>query len=277
MVCGRCGWRFWRAGLRLADANKQTKGNFDDKFRQLEVDLPTPNTYRTASGAPGESYWQQQADYVINATLDEATKRITATRDDHLQEQLAASAELYLAAARPEHLQAGLGLAADRRGRRRCRAGANDALSIGAAAAAAVLRGDAARVRDPVGDGRLGQRALRYTINDTMMRVDLPRPLAPRRDDDVQDRLGVQHRRQQSVRRPRGLRAFPRQRHVHRSSRRSGSRGWRPTPTTRAGSTSSSSARASSRSSSATTMCRSPCRPITSWPRRACCRTRTRC
>ena len=40
-------------------------GKFDDKFRQLEVDLPTPNTYRTASGAPGEAYWQQQADYVI--------------------------------------------------------------------------------------------------------------------------------------------------------------------------------------------------------------------
>ena len=66
-------------GSASADANKQTKGNFDDKFRQLEVDLPTPNTYRTASGAPGESYWQQQADYQINATLDEARKRITAT------------------------------------------------------------------------------------------------------------------------------------------------------------------------------------------------------
>jgi hypothetical protein len=63
----------------MADANKQTKGKFEDKFRQLEVDLPTPNTYRTASGAPGESYWQQQADYQINATLDETRKRITAT------------------------------------------------------------------------------------------------------------------------------------------------------------------------------------------------------
>ena len=42
-------------GPALADANKQTKGSFDDKFRQLDVDLPTPNTYRAASGAPGES------------------------------------------------------------------------------------------------------------------------------------------------------------------------------------------------------------------------------
>ena len=62
------------SGTAAADADKQTKGKFDDKFRQLEVDLPSPNTYRAASGAPGESYWQQQADYVINATLDEAKK-----------------------------------------------------------------------------------------------------------------------------------------------------------------------------------------------------------
>ena len=41
------------SGTAAADANKQTKGTFDDKFRQLEVDLPSPNTYRAASGAPG--------------------------------------------------------------------------------------------------------------------------------------------------------------------------------------------------------------------------------
>jgi hypothetical protein len=65
-------------GQASADADKQ-RGKYDDKFRQLEVDLPSPTPYRAASGAPGESYWQQQADYVINAALDEAKKRITAT------------------------------------------------------------------------------------------------------------------------------------------------------------------------------------------------------
>ena len=40
-----------------------------DKFRQLEESLPTPNTYRTASGAPGHQYWQQQVDYKININL----------------------------------------------------------------------------------------------------------------------------------------------------------------------------------------------------------------
>ncbi|MBY0573350.1 MAG: M1 family metallopeptidase [Undibacterium sp.] len=49
----------------------------DDKFRQLEEILPTPNTIRTASGAPGHAYWQQKADYVIRASLDESKRAIT--------------------------------------------------------------------------------------------------------------------------------------------------------------------------------------------------------
>ena len=55
---------------------KQTKGDFEDVFRQLDEILPTANTYRTASGAPGTDYWQQRADYVIEATLDEDNQRI---------------------------------------------------------------------------------------------------------------------------------------------------------------------------------------------------------
>lgn len=48
-------------------------------FAQLEQLLPTPNVYRTASGAPGEKYWQQQVDYEIAATLDEAAKSLNAS------------------------------------------------------------------------------------------------------------------------------------------------------------------------------------------------------
>ncbi len=47
------------------------------KFRQLGTELPTPNIFRTASGAPGPAYWQQQADYVIDVSLDEDEKRIS--------------------------------------------------------------------------------------------------------------------------------------------------------------------------------------------------------
>jgi hypothetical protein len=50
---------------------------FDDKFRQLDELLPTPTTIRTASGAPGHAYWQQRADYQIRATLDEANRSIS--------------------------------------------------------------------------------------------------------------------------------------------------------------------------------------------------------
>lgn len=48
-----------------------------NKFRQLGQELPTPNVYRAASGAPGHDYWQQQVDYVINLELDDAKQRIS--------------------------------------------------------------------------------------------------------------------------------------------------------------------------------------------------------
>ena len=43
-------------------------------FRAL--DLPTPNAYRSGSGRPGRSYWQQRVDYGIRATLDPAKNEI---------------------------------------------------------------------------------------------------------------------------------------------------------------------------------------------------------
>lgn len=48
----------------------------DDKFKQLHEELPTPNTYRTASGAPGHDYWQQRADYDMKIRLDDEQQRI---------------------------------------------------------------------------------------------------------------------------------------------------------------------------------------------------------
>lgn len=47
------------------------KNQPEDKFRQLEEILPTPNAYRTGSGAPGHEYWQQQVDYHIKVRLDD--------------------------------------------------------------------------------------------------------------------------------------------------------------------------------------------------------------
>jgi hypothetical protein len=165
------------AGPAMADedANQQTKGNWADKFRQLEVDLPTPNTYRTASGAPGESYWQQQADYVINATLDENAKRITANGTityrnnsphalNYIWLQLDQNIFAQNSAARLTQRQATPGV---------------DTLGIG------TLRQLQSYTETPHGfeiqavtDG--SGKVLSYTINDTMMRIDFPKAIEPK-------------------------------------------------------------------------------------------------
>lgn len=62
-----------------ADGVQQTKGTFQDKFRQLDEILPTANVYRNAAGEPGHRYWQQKVDYVIKARLDEDKRRLEAT------------------------------------------------------------------------------------------------------------------------------------------------------------------------------------------------------
>jgi hypothetical protein len=50
--------------------------NHGNKFEQLGTILPTPNIYRTASGAPGHAYWQNRADYNITAYLDEDKRNL---------------------------------------------------------------------------------------------------------------------------------------------------------------------------------------------------------
>ena len=57
----------------------QTPAQWGQKFEQLGTFLPTPNTYRTASGAPGKDYWQQRADYKIELTLDDVKQEIEGT------------------------------------------------------------------------------------------------------------------------------------------------------------------------------------------------------
>ena len=48
----------------------------EDKFRQLEEILPTPNGYRSAAGEPGPDYWQQKIDYNIDVTLNDHDQSI---------------------------------------------------------------------------------------------------------------------------------------------------------------------------------------------------------
>ena len=64
-------------GFAIAQESETIK-KFDqeDKFRQLEEILPTANLYRTASGAPGHEYWQQNADYKINVEIDDENQML---------------------------------------------------------------------------------------------------------------------------------------------------------------------------------------------------------
>ncbi len=63
----------------LADPIRQ-RGDWQDNFRQLEgEDWPTPTDYRNASGAPGHRYWQQKVDYDVKVALNETTKVVTGT------------------------------------------------------------------------------------------------------------------------------------------------------------------------------------------------------
>ena len=141
-----------------------------DKFRQLEWELPTPNTYRTASGAPGHQYWQQKADYDIRVELDDDKQTITGSETvtyynyspdklDYLWIQLDQNNQ---AKDSDSH---------------KIRTGTlSDSMSVEQLARMVdVFDGGyrITKVTDASG------KALKYTINKTMMRIDLPRTLAP--------------------------------------------------------------------------------------------------
>ncbi len=59
-------------GTALGQERKHT-----EKFEQLEYELRDPNEYRTASGAPGHKYWQNEADYEISVELNDENQSIT--------------------------------------------------------------------------------------------------------------------------------------------------------------------------------------------------------
>ena len=68
-----CGFAF------AQDIKNNANSNHANKFEQLGTILPTPNEQRTASGAPGPKYWQMRADYDIKCTLDEVNNKFTGS------------------------------------------------------------------------------------------------------------------------------------------------------------------------------------------------------
>lgn len=127
-----------------------------------ELDLPTPNEQRTASGAPGVHYWQQRCDYAIEASLDETTKTVhgkgTVTYTNNSPDPLE---YIWI------HLEQNV-YKKDSLGR----------LALGEDAGL----GGTGDVTTGITLESLtqGGKDLKYTVYDTMARIDLPKPLPPR-------------------------------------------------------------------------------------------------
>ncbi|MCS7075743.1 MAG: M1 family metallopeptidase [Bacteroidia bacterium] len=59
--------------------NQKLMRTNESKFKQIDDLLPTPNEYRTASGAPGHKYWQQRADYHIKVQIDDSKQTLSGS------------------------------------------------------------------------------------------------------------------------------------------------------------------------------------------------------
>lgn len=63
--------------VKKEETKKEPQGHTDiNKFSQMYAEMATPNMFRTASGAPGPAYYQQRADYKINLELDDKLSRM---------------------------------------------------------------------------------------------------------------------------------------------------------------------------------------------------------
>lgn len=158
----------------FGDAIRQTKSDHYDAFRQLDVDLPTPNVYRTASGAPGTQYWQQRADHQIKVTLHEEDRSISATETIRYENNSPDTLRyIWIQLDQNRFAEGSIARLTET-----ASAGENneDVLSYGTLAAAQRHADvDHGFTIESVTDGR--GRDLNHTIVDTMMRIDLPQAL----------------------------------------------------------------------------------------------------
>ncbi len=145
--------------------------NWGGKFEQMGQMLPTPNEYRAGSGAPGTKYWQQRADYVIDVKLDDKTQRIsgeeTITYYNNSPDQLTYLwVQLDQNVREQETNTTKIGTSAIR----------DSIPAKWAAQGLGMTDFDGGFKIEAVTDAAGAK--LPYTINKTMMRVDLPKPLA---------------------------------------------------------------------------------------------------
>ncbi len=160
-------------GLLAQNTQNNPGSNHANKFEQLGGILPTPNEYRTASGAPGPKYWQQRADYDIKATLDEKALKLTGSETiTYFNNSPDVLTYLWLQLDENEHSSTN-------------NANYQNSNPLPRQTSVQALQGMA----DSKADNGFGinitkltdatGKELRYVVNKTMMRVDLPTPLKP--------------------------------------------------------------------------------------------------
>ncbi|MDA3906372.1 MAG: M1 family metallopeptidase [Bacteroidales bacterium] len=140
------------------------------KFHQLKEEFATPNSYRTASGAPGHEYWQQKADYVIDIHLDDVNQKIrgeeTVTYFNQSPDELT-----YLWVQLDQNMRA-----KDSDRYKITTSEMRDQMSL-TALSRLEPEFDGGFKLEKVSDNK--GMPLKYTVNGTMMRIDLPRNLKP--------------------------------------------------------------------------------------------------
>ena len=161
------------ATLLAQDVKNNPSSNHGNKFEALGTILPTPNEYRTASGAPGPKYWQQKADYDIQCKLDEDRQILTGsetiTYSNNSPDELT-----YLWMQLDENEHSATKNANYQDGSSMRPVVSDQILDRMAGANAPNDYGDnIVKITDALG------KSLHYTINKTMMRVELPAVLKP--------------------------------------------------------------------------------------------------
>ena len=160
-------------GMLAGPAIAQAQDNTDkSKFKQLQQELPTPNTYRTASGAPGHEYWQQRADYTIKVELDDKKQSIKGSESITYTNN-SPDVLTYL------WVQLDQNIFEPNSMTNLTRIGElKQQMSVQAVEYMTREKFDGGFKIEQVKD-RNGKN-LKYTINNTMMRIDLPTPLKPK-------------------------------------------------------------------------------------------------
>jgi hypothetical protein len=156
------------------DIKNNPGSNHGNRFEQLGTILPTPNEYRTASGAPGPKYWQQRCDYDITCELDEPNRRLTG-KETLTYSNNSPDVLTYLWLQLDENEHSNTNNAGYQSSNTMPRGiGEADIVRFSGKVDKDTEYGvNITRVADALG------KPLQYTINKTMMRVELPQPLKP--------------------------------------------------------------------------------------------------